>query len=377
MLHSDSVRFPSRPFACTRGVRFDLLYSEAVRVDIEDETPSDEEGCGARGCCWNGEVCMPSFEDRPPGMSGAMPGLKQFAPPVAGSSAVDHVRVSSPARGGRLPGQEPETPAPTPTLAPPAITRQFAALPRTTRQLTATLPDISEPGPQRTPLVIKGEMKKVALMPPALPPAMQQKRRSIVSLVGMGLLLLIVVLTFLMVTPLGHDIGLGFSSLPIGGSLFSSRDNSPGDLVVQATATAVYHRRNDGYDPSSSRGQALARGNISLNWPVGQCTYWANLRYHTLTGYWIPWNGNANQWVAGARAAGWHVSTSPHVPSIVVLMPGTQGAGGYGHVAIVESASGNTVHTSNMNWYSNGGGFNIYSTADFTAGPGAYFVWHS
>ena len=81
--------------------------------------------------------------------------------------------------------------------------------------------------------------------------------------------------------------------------------------------------------------------------------------------------------MAGARAAGWNVSQSPHVPSIIVLMPYVQGAYGYGHVAVVESASGNTVHTSNMNWWNGGGGWDRISNADFTVGSGVYFIWHS
>lgn len=114
----------------------------------------------------------------------------------------------------------------------------------------------------------------------------------------------------------------------------------------------------------------------SLNWPVGQSTYWANLRYHQLTNYWVAWHGNANQWVDGARGVGWDVSQTPHSPSIMVLMSYVQGAGFYGHVAVVESINGNTVHTSNMDWSANGGGLNKVSYADFTVGSGVYFIWH-
>ncbi|HET8844392.1 MAG TPA: CHAP domain-containing protein, partial [Ktedonobacteraceae bacterium] len=143
--------------------------------------------------------------------------------------------------------------------------------------------------------------------------------------------------------------------------------------------TAVYYQQNDGYDPSSGGAQQVTNGVGSLNWPVGQCTSWANARYHELMHYWVSWSGNANQWVAGAQAAGWNVSTTPHVPSIIVLMGGVQGASSmYGHVAVVESQiNSNTVHTSNMNWWANGGGWDIVSYVDFTVGPGVYFVWHS
>ncbi|TMD71450.1 MAG: CHAP domain-containing protein, partial [Chloroflexi bacterium] len=107
-----------------------------------------------------------------------------------------------------------------------------------------------------------------------------------------------------------------------------------------------------------------------------QCTYWADLRYHQLTGFWVPWGGNAWEWAAGASASGWNVSSSPHVPSIIVLQPGVQGAGGFGHVAVVERInSDGTVYTSNWNWYGNGGGWATWSSWDFTPGPGVSFVW--
>jgi surface antigen len=90
---------------------------------------------------------------------------------------------------------------------------------------------------------------------------------------------------------------------------------------------------------------------------------------------WIPWYGDAYEWVEGARAAGWHVSTTPVVGSIIVLMAGVQGAGSVGHMAYVEGVSGNVAHTSNMNCAANGGGFGIVSSYDFTAGDGVFFVY--
>lgn len=112
------------------------------------------------------------------------------------------------------------------------------------------------------------------------------------------------------------------------------------------------------------------------SWPYGYCTYWANARYHELTGNWVTWIGNAYQWVDGATQAGWHVSTSIHIPSIIVLMPGVQGASGYGHVAVAEKqVDSTTVYTSNMNWYTNGGGFGIVSYYNFSTGSGVYFIW--
>lgn len=128
--------------------------------------------------------------------------------------------------------------------------------------------------------------------------------------------------------------------------------------------------------PTAAGTQKITNCQQSLNWPVGQSTYWANYRYHQLTGYWVCWTGNAYQWVDSARKAGWHVAQMPHVPSIVVLMPGVQGASAYGHPAVVESlVNSTTIRTSNMDWYINGGGFDKVSYANFTVGVGVYFIW--
>jgi surface antigen len=229
----------------------------------------------------------------------------------------------------------------------------------------------------RPPVLIKGEMKKRAVSP--LPSHAQKKRRLLVSVSGILILVVITAFALLSASPLGRGIGLNLS-VPTRANLVAGNGGNL-SLVSQATATAVSRQQIDGYDPYSNGVVTISDGSGSLNWPVGQCTYWANYRYHELTGYWVSWTGNAAQWVDGARAAGWNVSTSPHLPSIIVLMPYVQGAWGYGHVAVVENimdqSSPVKVRTSNMNWWVNGGGWDIESTADFTVGPGVYFVWHS
>ncbi|HEX7734903.1 MAG TPA: CHAP domain-containing protein [Ktedonobacteraceae bacterium] len=259
----------------------------------------------------------------------------------------------------------------------PPITGQLPST-NLTRVLTTTLPRISEnTTSQRIPVVIKGSMKKRKTE--KLAPAAHTKRRMVVTLLGMLVLLLVTGLTLYAVAPLGHESGIGWNPLAQGQqpNILANQNSGQLQLKVQATATAVYHKNTDGY--SGGGAKIVGNGTGSLSWPVGQCTYWANYRYHQLTGIWVSWSGNANQWVTGARAAGWNVSTSPHVPSIIVLM-GVQGANSYyGHVAVVESivagASPVTVHTSNMNWYADGGGFDIESYWNFTVGSGVYFVW--
>ncbi len=122
----------------------------------------------------------------------------------------------------------------------------------------------------------------------------------------------------------------------------------------------------------------------SNGFPLGQCTWWADQRYHDKTGYYVPWNGNAYQWAQGAQSSGWRVSGTPPngIPSIIVMAPNVQGAGGLGHVGIVEKVNNNgTVTVSNMNWNDKNAavlqtvsGYPIRQTT-INVGPGITFVW--
>ncbi len=249
----------------------------------------------------------------------------------------------------------------------------------TFRRMSPDTSEISAYG-RRAPIVIQGNGQRKGPAQVIHPP--HPRRRLYVTIAGVLSLLVIASITLLTVAPLGKDLGQNINRAAASGSnMFNNASNNPGNLVAQATATAVYHQQTDGYDPNANSGQVVSSGTGSLSWPIGQCTYWANLHYHALSGHWVTWSGNAWQWVSGARAAGWNVSTTPHVPSIIVLYPYTQGASGYGHVAVVENIVSNvtpiTVVTSNMNWWAGNGGWDRESFVDFTVGYGVYFVWHS
>lgn len=110
-----------------------------------------------------------------------------------------------------------------------------------------------------------------------------------------------------------------------------------------------------------------------------QCTYWAAQRYHAMTGIWVPMTGNAYEWDAEARAAGWIVASTPprNVPSII-CMQGNAGQGvesGFGHVAVVERVNADgSVYTSDYNWYPHvGDSVVVYVT--FKPGRGVSFIW--
>jgi len=205
-------------------------------------------------------------------------------------------------------------------------------------------------------------------------------RRWVVQLAVTVLLLLIASATLITVLPVGTRGERAFSPFEPVINLAQSGNSNPRLTAQQAATVAAITR--DGFE-SGQRGQTYAGlptpppGTSNYDgFTYGQCTFWADMRYHDLTGSWVPWGGNAWEWADGASTSGWNVSTTPHIPSIVVLQPGVQGAGGFGHVAVAESINPDgTVHTSNWNWFAAGGGWATESHWDFTPGPGVSFVW--
>ncbi len=254
---------------------------------------------------------------------------------------------------------------------------QTGALPVSFRTSTTTA--------LRQPVVIWGSGKKSTetLRPP-------RGRSWVVHIAVTCILALIVLGSVMSVIPAGSAGTTAFNPFRPILNLVKSNSSNPALIAAQAaTATAVIVHQ-DGYDPGQSTGTTngittginlpppqMGNGNTLDRFAFGQCTYWANLRYHELTGYWVPWLGNAYQWAYGAETSGWVVSATPMVPSIIVLQPGVQGAGGYGHVAIVERINPDgSVYTSNYNWYANGG-WDTLSYWTFHPGPGVSFVWHA
>ncbi|PZW19330.1 CHAP domain-containing protein [Thermosporothrix hazakensis] len=114
-----------------------------------------------------------------------------------------------------------------------------------------------------------------------------------------------------------------------------------------------------------------AQGNA---FPYGQCTWYANQRYHEMHGYFVPWRWNADawQWKDRAHEYGWHVSSRPSVGAIMQLLGGVQGAGPFGHVGVVEKVLNNgSVVVSSMNWGVNPLAVSYWT---FQSGPGVYFI---
>lgn len=259
-------------------------------------------------------------------------------------------------------------------IIPPAVTRHLAntgALMPVGKDKTMTT--------TRQPVVIRGSgTKSTGMLPPPRPKG--KRSRVITHLTVASLLVFVVLGALLVVAPAGHgQNGLGlFQS---GSNAVTSKGNNSSSIAQQAaTATAVMQ---DGHDVGTNSGQytfvpaaPTGANNGSLGrFFYGQCTYWANMRYHQLTGNWVTWLGDAWAWQGGAMSAGWNVSSVPHVPSIIVLQPGVEGAGGYGHVAVVESIDGNgTITASTWNWWPNLGA-NTSSVKYTYPSSGVSFIW--
>lgn len=268
-------------------------------------------------------------------------------------------------------------------LPVPTVTRQLGDVaPTGTPSLSDVLPGTFTTQARTTtslrePVVIRpsGKKRQGSIRPP-------KGRKAVLHVAGMVVLLLVVLGTLLTVIPTGSDGKSLWNPFQTTMDIIKGQNNDPGLIAQQAaTATAV---TQDGYDPGG--GQSFAGlptpppGGVTSGvggldrFFYGQCTYWANLRYHQLTGYWVPWLGNAWQWAGGAANSGWVVSATPKLYSIIVLQAGVQGAGWYGHVAIVEKINADgSVLTSNFNW---AGAWATETFVTFRPGPGVVFVWH-
>lgn len=86
--------------------------------------------------------------------------------------------------------------------------------------------------------------------------------------------------------------------------------------------------------------QSMRRQEVGGNkFAKGNCTYYvASIKN-------IPWNGNANQWIANSKVFGAIVNKIPEVGAILQTNESRRG-----HVAYIESVSGNTFTISEWNY---------------------------
>lgn len=123
------------------------------------------------------------------------------------------------------------------------------------------------------------------------------------------------------------------------------------------TATQQASRSTTRSAPSASTSTPTTNSAVSIgtksshNWATaGQCTWGALNQWYQATGFYPGgWTGNALTWAYGAANAGWTVTSTPRVRSIVVMQPGTYTHSSAGHVAWVTAVNGNQVTILEMN----------------------------
>ncbi|WP_220199951.1 CHAP domain-containing protein [Ktedonospora formicarum] len=210
----------------------------------------------------------------------------------------------------------------------------------------------------RSPFVIEGKERREGRTPSS------QGRRIVIQVAVVAMLLLILAGSLIASTALGSDAKTNLANVFNPSQHFYNSNADDIAVAAQAaTATAVSIYGNDDLQTYSNTNGTIQGGSSNHGWP-GQCTDWAAKRFHERTDVWVPWYGNAWEWLNGAMQYHWNVSAMPTVGAILVLQPNVQGAGSYGHVAIVEGINNNgTVHISQYNWQ---GGVGVYSEWNFS-----------
>lgn len=142
---------------------------------------------------------------------------------------------------------------------------------------------------------------------------------------------------------------------------------SQSQVVEQSTTVST---PSNSSSSSSSAASNNARYNAS-SYPVGECTWGVKSQVSWVGPYW----GNANQWVASARAEGFSVGTTPQVGAVAVWV-----GGAYGHVALVTAVESSTnIQVSESNYMgrryigNHRGWFNPTATSEGTV----YYIYPS
>ncbi len=93
-------------------------------------------------------------------------------------------------------------------------------------------------------------------------------------------------------------------------------------------------------DISTGFRDLTGKAGTGHRFPYGYCTWYvASKRY-------VPWGGNAGTWLYNAKAQGYKTGKTPRPGAIIVTTENVY----YGHVALVEKVSGNTITVTEMNY---------------------------
>jgi len=157
---------------------------------------------------------------------------------------------------------------------------------------------------------------------------------------------------------------IAFNDLPANGQLKEGDEIMIPDGVIPGEAGQT--RVTAGQTPSTVSGTVATPNTARTfnkyyyssgahSFPWGWCTWYVASRRH------VPWGGNAGTWLYHAKAYGANIGRAPKPGAIMV-----SGESRYGHVAIVESVSGNSFTISEMNYK----GFGMVSKRTLSKGSG-------
>lgn len=133
-----------------------------------------------------------------------------------------------------------------------------------------------------------------------------------------------------------------FNGLPADGALAVGQEI----IIPDGQKPVYYYPQTRSYATYTSFPRPYA--NESYRFPWGQCTWYVAQRLY------IPWNGDAKNWLYNAERMGYQVCRGlycdPKPGTIVSLKGDTWVIRRYGHVAYVESVEGNRITISEMNY---------------------------
>jgi len=135
---------------------------------------------------------------------------------------------------------------------------------------------------------------------------------------------------------------IAFNNLPANGELKEGEEITIPDgqkevPIPKPAASGIALRP---YESFQSIGRPLSgKAGSGHSFPYGYCTWYVAQRKY------VPWNGNAGTWLYKAKAMGYATGRAPRSGSIMVSSESW-----WGHVAIVESVSGNQITISEMNY---------------------------
>jgi surface antigen len=138
---------------------------------------------------------------------------------------------------------------------------------------------------------------------------------------------------------------IAFNELPADGELQEGQEimipDGQKEIPQTQTRTPGTVIATRPYESFQAAGKSTLSGKAGAGhkFPYGYCTWYVASRRN------VPWGGNAGTWLYHAKAAGYATGRTPKAGAIMVSSESW-----WGHVAVVESVSGNSFTVSEMNY---------------------------